>query len=177
MTTPPSKQTQFSNPDQSDVGSEGSASDAHSVTKIDADQKRGIDSALIERVSQILENSDIKATRQRVDVAAVLLDRNIHLSADEVFTKVEAMGSTVSRATVYNTLSLMVERGILAQVIVDPTRVFYDSNTTAHHHVFDTDSGRLTDVMPGEVSIGRLPTLPAGKRLEGVDVIIRVTSG
>jgi len=139
-------------------------------------EKRGPDAALIERVSRILESCDIKATRQRVDVAAVLLEQHIHMSADEVFTKVESMGSTVSRATVYNTLSLMVERGILAQVIVDPTRVFYDSNTSAHHHVFDTDTGRLTDVSPGEVNIGRLPTLPAGKRLEGVDVIIRVTS-
>jgi len=132
--------------------------------------------ALMDRVSNILEAKDIKATRQRVDVASVLLEKHIHMSADEVFSKVEAAGSTVSRATVYNTLSLMVERGILSQVIVDPSRVFYDSNTVPHHHVFDTDTGRLTDVAMGEVEVVRLPTLPDGKQLEGVDVIIRVKS-
>lgn len=134
------------------------------------------DKALIDRVSNILEASNIKATRQRVDVASVLLEKHIHLSADEVFSKVEAAGSAVSRATVYNTLSLMVERGILSQVIVDPSRVFYDSNTVPHHHVFDTDSGKLTDVSDGEVEVVRLPPLPEGKQLEGVDVIIRVKS-
>ncbi len=134
------------------------------------------DRALVERVSRTLESHEIKATRQRVDVASVLLAKHIHLSADEVFSRVEALGSTVSRATVYNTLSLMVERGILNQVIVDPTRVFYDSNTVAHHHVFDTDTGKLTDVAPGDVEVSRMPTLPAGKSLEGVDVIIRVKS-
>lgn len=134
------------------------------------------DFEMVERVSSILESCDIKATRQRVDVASVLLAQHIHMSADEVFGRVEALGSTVSRATVYNTLSLMVERGILSQVIVDPTRVFYDSNTVAHHHVFDIDTGKLTDVAPDDIEINRLPTLPEGKSLEGVDVIIRVKS-
>jgi len=188
MTTPPSKRLQHLESDRSMARPTGNSGDANapSASSSASDQpvsttalipaKRGPDAVLTERVSRVLESFDIKATRQRVDVAAVLLEQHIHMSADEVFTKVESMGSTVSRATVYNTLSLMVERGILAQVIVDPTRVFYDSNTSAHHHVFDTDTGRLTDVSPGEVNIGRLPALPEGKRLAGVDVIIRVTS-
>jgi Fur family transcriptional regulator, iron response regulator len=75
---------------------------------------------------------------------------------------------------VYNALALFVERGLIRQVVADPTKIFYDSNTAAHHHFFDVDSGQLTDIDTAEVKVSGLPALPMGVMLEGVDVVIRV---
>jgi Fur family iron response transcriptional regulator len=75
---------------------------------------------------------------------------------------------------VYNTLGLFAEKGILREVNVDPSRVFYDTNRSNHHHFYNVDSGELSDIDTGQVPVDQLPTPPQGTVLDGVDVIIRV---
>ena len=82
--------------------------------------------------------------------------------------------SNVSKATVYNTLGLFAAKGLIREVVVDPSRLFYDTNLEPHHHFFHVDSGRLEDVAADQVSIGHLPSLPEGTEIDGVEVIIRV---
>ena len=79
-----------------------------------------------------------------------------------------------SKATVYNTLNLFLEKKLIREVIVDPNKVFYDPNTTAHYHMFDVQSGQLTDIDATNIRITGLPALPAGMVTEGMDIIIRV---
>jgi Fur family iron response transcriptional regulator len=62
------------------------------------------------------------------------------------------------------------------EVIVDPSRVFYDSNTSQHHHFFNVDTGELTDVPLPTLAMEQLPSLPQGTVAAGVDVIIRLRS-
>ncbi|MBI3547275.1 MAG: transcriptional repressor, partial [Gammaproteobacteria bacterium] len=97
-----------------------------------------------------------------------------HLSADEVFRLINADNQRVSKATVYNTLGLLADKGVVREVIADPTRVFYDPNTTPHHHFFDVATGELTDISADQIHVTGLPPLPAGAKLEGVDVIVRL---
>jgi len=123
-----------------------------------------------------LRSNGLTPTRQRLQIAGELLHAPVHLSADEVHDRVRAAGANVSRATVYNTLSLLVERGLIRQVVVDSGKVFYDSNTTPHHHFFDTDSGELIDIPVNDVTVSGLPDLPSDKQLDGIDVIVRVSS-
>jgi Fur family iron response transcriptional regulator len=52
--------------------------------------------------------------------------------------------------------------------------VFYDSNTSTHHHFYNADTGDLMDIDPATIKIEDLPSLPAGTVAEGVDVIIRI---
>ena len=82
----------------------------------------------------------------------------------------------VSKATVYNTLGLFASKGLIREVIVDPTRVFYDPNTSDHHHFYNVDTGELQDIDVADVQVSQLPELPAGTVTDGVDVIIRVRS-
>lgn len=121
-----------------------------------------------------LEACGINPTPQRLAVAAVLLARPQHLTAEQVHAKVNADLRRVSVATVYNTLKLFCARGLLREVVVDPGRVFYDSTTSDHHHFYDVTSGELTDIPEDAVSLSRLPDLPAGREFAGVDVVIRV---
>ena len=80
----------------------------------------------------------------------------------------------VSKATVYNTLNLFVEKRLIREVIVDPSKVFYDPNTAPHHHFYDIESGHLTDIEESAISLVGLPSLPEGMVAEGVDVIVRI---
>ena len=125
----------------------------------------------------LLREHGITPTTQRIDVAAVLLMRPLHVCAEELQQMLAERGTPVSKATVYNTLGLFARKGLVRQLAVAPGQVLYDSNTASHNHIYDVDTGILTDVEPGEAEVGALPALPPGTIVEGVDVVIRVRSG
>jgi Fur family iron response transcriptional regulator len=62
----------------------------------------------------------------------------------------------------------------LRTVDVDPTRQFYDSSTSAHHHFYNVDTGELTDIPLESVSLQVDTALPAGTEQAGVDVVVRI---
>jgi Fur family iron response transcriptional regulator len=122
----------------------------------------------------MLREHGILPTQQRLMIARVLFARHHHFSADQVMREVNAGEEHVSKATVYNTLGLFARSGLVREVIVDPTRVFYDPNIRHHHHFYNVDTGELTDIAPERIRISELPGLPDGTAGAGVDVIIRV---
>ncbi len=121
-----------------------------------------------------LKRYGVQPTPQRVEVAAVLLDRPQHLSADQILERLRAGGSRVSKATVYNTLKLFGEQGLVRELTVDPDRRYYDSTTHPHHHFYNVGTGELSDIPADQVRILNLPPLPAGTEQESVEVLIRV---
>ena len=125
-------------------------------------------------IPTMLEANGIHPTPQRVEIAATMLAELQHLSADQVLAEVRANGAQVSKATVYNTLGLLAEKGLVREVIVDPARVFYDSNTERHYHFFNLDTGRLIDFDADLLAMTKLPPLPVGTVTDGIDVIVRV---
>ncbi len=127
-----------------------------------------------EQVAALLAAHDVMPTQQRLDVGSVIFAKPQHLSADQIIDATRAMGSRVSKATVYNTLNLFCERGLLRTVNVDPTRQFYDPTTTQHHHFYNVDTGELADIPVGAVTIEAMADLPAGTAPVGVDVVVRV---
>ena len=127
-----------------------------------------------EESAEWLREHHVTPTAQRVAVARVLFSQHDHLCAEEVFERVNAQGQHVSKATIYNTLSLFVKKGLVREVIADPTKVFYDPNTRPHHHFYDTETGRLIDIDGDTVDVVGLPPLPEGTELEGVEVVVRL---
>ena len=125
-------------------------------------------------VVELLRKHDIQPTAQRMEIARILVTRRTHLSAEDVFRIVNAEKRRVSKATVYNTLGLFADKGVVREVIADPDRIFYDPNTVPHHHFFDVISGELTDISADQILVTGLPSLPVGAMLEGVDVIVRL---
>lgn len=123
----------------------------------------------------LLRKIGINPTAQRIEIASVLLARPQHLCADELRQVLARTGTPVSKATVYNTLGLFAREGLVRELFVDSGKVVYDSNTTCHDHIYDVDTGVLTDIEPGTVAVEALPTLPAGTRVEGIDVVIRIS--
>lgn len=122
----------------------------------------------------MLRESGITPTHQRIRIGEVLFTRKQHLSAEQVLVAVNKNDGEVSKATVYNTLGVFAQHGLIREVIVDPSKVFYDSNLSKHHHLYCSDSGELQDIAKESVEISKLPELPDNLQIEDVDVIIRV---
>ena len=130
--------------------------------------------SLRQRVLRRLGAHNVIPTPQRVMVGQILFAGPQHLSADQILKAIQATGSEVSKATVYNTLNLFVERGLARQVNVDPTRACYDSTTEPHHHFYNVDTRELKDIPESEIELKELPELPSGTRVDGVQVVVRV---
>lgn len=126
-------------------------------------------------VTELLQRQGVTPTRQRIEIAAYLYQRPQHLSAEKILEGVNAGGHRVSRATVYNTMGLFTEKGLVREVLIDRERVFYDSNISEHHHVYDLDSGELHDVTGAHVELNTSPELPEGARIVEIDVIFKVS--
>ena len=129
-----------------------------------------------EDVAAHLRDHGINLTHQRLEIAHVLFSRMEHLSADQILALVNQPHPATSKATVYNTLNLLVQKGLVREVIVDPSKIFYDPNTMPHHHFYDTECGQLTDIPAADIQVIGLPALPAGMTAEGVDIIVRTRS-
>ena len=127
-----------------------------------------------EHIAEHLRAHGITPTQQRIDIAEILFTKAQHLSADQVLEVVNKDSSLVSKATVYNTLGLFASKGLVREVFVDPSKVFYDSNVAAHHHFYNVDTGELIDIDADEVRVENLSTLPEGTQAAGVDVVVRI---
>jgi Fur family iron response transcriptional regulator len=122
-----------------------------------------------------LRTAGLRPTRQRLALAKLLFDgRDRHVTAETLHAEAVAAGVKLSLATVYNSLHQFTTVGLLKEVVVDASRTYFDTNTGQHHHFFDEADGRLADIPVDQVSIGRLPTPPAGREISGVDVVIRI---
>ena len=125
-------------------------------------------------LAEMLRGHGILPTQQRMMIARVLFEEHCHFSADQLLRQVNADRDRVSKATVYNTLGLFARQGLLREVIVDPSRTFYDTNIMPHHHFYNVDTGELLDIETDNLVIKDLPVLPEGTVVDGVDVIVRV---
>ena len=127
-----------------------------------------------DEATALLAERGVLPTAQRIDIALLTLTRPQHLSAEQIIATIRENGLKISKATVYNTLILFREQGLLRTVDVDPTRQFYDSSTSPHHHFYNVDTGELTDIPVESVSLQVGTALPAGTEHAGVDVVVRV---
>jgi len=126
-----------------------------------------------ENIARLLRRHGITPTHQRIEIAYVLFKRREHLSADQILKWVNSRYAETSKATVYNTLKLFLERKLIRELVVDPAKIVYDPNTEPHHHLYDVVTGRLTDVPADNIRVLGLPPLPQGTVADGVDIIIR----
>src|SRR6185369_8144829 len=97
-------------------------------------------------VAHILEEHGIQPSAHRVAVGEYVLDTKDHPSADRVWARVRQRFPMISRATVYNTLNLFVEKKLLRELHLAADSVVFDPNMEKHHHLIDEESGHIYDV-------------------------------
>jgi Fur family transcriptional regulator, iron response regulator len=93
-----------------------------------------------------LRQQGIQPTPQRLAVAEYVLATTAHPSAEEVWRRVRRICPTVSRATVYNTLKLFAEKGLVKAHCMREGALVFDGRVQPHHHIVDQETGRVYDV-------------------------------
>ncbi|MET0544721.1 MAG: iron response transcriptional regulator IrrA [Caulobacterales bacterium] len=128
-----------------------------------------------ESAERLLLKAGLRPTSQRLGLAAVLFDgHDKHVTADDVMHLASNAGVDVSVATVYNTLGQLCAAGLLRRVTLDGGRTFFDTNISAHHHVFFEDDDRLMDLPGDSIQVTGLPDLGDGATIKSVDILVRV---
>ncbi len=125
-------------------------------------------------MQQRLRAADILPTLQRMAVASVLLGEPVHMTADQVLRAARELLPDISRATVYSVLQLFVRQGLLKELPIDGAATVYDSNVAPHHHLYNVDTGEVSDLPDLAVQVAGLPVLGQDMMLDEVDVIVRV---
>src|SRR5579872_5087017 len=123
-------------------------------------------------VVRILEEHGIQPSAQRVAVAEFVLRTSEHPSADKVWAGVRKTFPMISRATVYNTLNLLVEKGLLRELHLAPDSVLFDPNLGRHHHFIDEDTGRIYDLPWSQAEVHNIKP-PPGFEVHDFQVVIR----
>ena len=129
-----------------------------------------------QRASAWLSGGGLRPTRQRLSLAELLVgdgaDR--HVTAESLFDLTHGSESTVSLATVYNTLGAFCEAGLMREVSVDGHRSYFDTRVDDHSHFYWEDEGKLSDAPVGSVKFESLPELPEGAEISKIDVVMRL---
>ena len=130
----------------------------------------------LERGAAWLASADLRPTRQRVSLAALLVGdgRNRHVTAESLYEACRAAEEKVSLATVYNTLRAFCAAGLVREITVDGSKSYFDTRIDDHPHFFWEDDATLTDAPASELEIARLPKAPEGAEIAKVDVVIRL---
>jgi Fur family transcriptional regulator, iron response regulator len=126
-------------------------------------------------VSNMLRDSGLRPTRQRVALGRLLYasgDR--HVTAEMLHEEANSASIPVSLATVYNTLHQLTEAGLLRELAVEGSKMWFDTNTTEHHHFLLEDDNQLLDIPGAGVTIDRINDIPEGMEIARIEVIVRL---
>ncbi len=123
-------------------------------------------------IPELLRAHGIQPSAQRVAVAEYVLHTEEHPSADVVYQRVRGKIAVLSRATVYNTLNLLVEKGLLRQLALSEGNVVFDPRTEAHHHFIDETSGQIHDIAWSALRVSSVDAL-AGYDVREYQVVMR----
>lgn len=102
-----------------------------------------------------------RVTPQRLVINRTLQDLNRHVSAEEVLEAVEPRLPNVSLPTVYSTLELLGELGLVRRVGPAGGRVLFDPRMDEHHHAVCSVCGRVEDI---DAPVDATPALAAARR-------------
>jgi Fur family transcriptional regulator, iron response regulator len=136
--------------------------------------KRDNQGGSLRAVDSILTEQGIFVTAQRRLIAQTLFARHQHVTPEELYDLVSRAGVRVSKATVYNTLGLFAQKGLVREIHVSNSKTFYDSNTSRHHHFYNVDTGDLIDMKERLVPLFLHSDLPDGTIMEAADLVVRV---
>jgi Fur family iron response transcriptional regulator len=122
-----------------------------------------------------LKESGLRPTRQRMALGLLLFSKgDRHLTAEKLYEEAQELRVPVSLATVYNGLHVFTQAGLLREVAVDGSKVYYDTNVSNHHHFLVQNSNVLIDIPALDIDSSIVPPPPEGMEIVGIDVVVRL---
>ncbi|NPD69264.1 transcriptional repressor [Lichenicola cladoniae] len=107
--------------------------------------------AMESRIERLCIDRGLKMTGQRRVIARVLSDAEDHPDVEELYRRATALDSRISVATVYRTVRLLEEKGILERRDFGGGRARYEATEHGHHyHLIDIDTGKVIEFEDAE---------------------------
>ena len=107
---------------------------------------------MVETIEQKCLVKGVKLTDQRKIIARVMSQSNDHPDVDELYKRVSKIDSRISIATIYRTVKLFEESGILAKHEFKGGKARYEELNESHHdHLIDIKSGEIIEFVDEEI--------------------------
>ena len=107
---------------------------------------------MAETIEQKCIAKGVKLTEQRKIIAKVMSEANDHPDVDELYNRVSKIDSKISIATVYRTVKLFEETGILTKHEFKGGKARYEELNESHHdHLIDIKSGEIIEFVDQEI--------------------------
>jgi len=107
---------------------------------------------MIETIEQKCLIKGVKLTDQRKIIARVMTDSNDHPDVDELYNRVSKIDSKISIATVYRTVKLFEESGIVTKHDFKGGKARYEQLMESHHdHLIDIKTGEIIEFVDEEI--------------------------
>ncbi|MAH88784.1 MAG: transcriptional repressor [Pelagibacterales bacterium] len=127
------------------------------------------------KAKEILKNLKLRPTIQRIAITETLIkQKEIHVTAYLLKRMLAENKVFISRATIYNNLNELSNKGFLKKVLVKKGKMWFDTNLSKHHHFYDEEEETLADVAEKEIKFSKFPKIPNGKRIKSVDIVINI---
>jgi Fe2+ or Zn2+ uptake regulation protein len=124
-------------------------------------------------LAELLRERGLRATSQRVVMHRLLRDHNRHLSAEELLSEASERLPGVSLPTVYATLELFEQLGIVRRVNGGGGTLLWDTRADAHHHMICSNCGRIEDMdTPLDLERARRSAARAGFQPDRAEVVV-----
>lgn len=102
---------------------------------------------------QILREAGLRVTPQRASIITILSETDDHPNVEDLYEKTRALDDTVSVATVYRTMSVLENAGLVRKLVLDDAPARYEMMPqTDHDHLVDLDSGDLVEIPGTEIA-------------------------
>ena len=107
-----------------------------------------------ETIEQKCISKGVKLTEQRKIIAKVMSESSDHPDVDELYNRVSKLDSKISIATVYITVKLFEEAGIIAKHDFKGGKARYEEMSESHHdHLIDIKTGEIIEFVNDEIEI------------------------
>ena len=114
----------------------------------------------------IMASKGVKPSALRLQIYEYLDSHRTHPTVDEIYVKLSETFPTLSKTTVYNTVKLLEEAGIIKAISIEGFRTKYDANAEFHGHFLCRNCGNVIDIF-----LENSPEIPNdGSRVDVTDV-------
>lgn len=97
-------------------------------------------------LSLTLAEAGVKPSQQRLAIFSYLKTHYCHPTVDNIFAHLQKQMPTLSKTTVYNTVKILTEAGLVRQLFIDPDNQRFDGKTDLHNHFYCRKCGSVSDV-------------------------------
>ncbi len=115
-----------------------------------------MDIEIAKRLKQFIDTKGLRNTPQRDAIVEAIFANDEHFTADELWERIRKTQSRSSRATVYRTISLLVEARLLHEIDLGDDQKTYDPNfveSPAHNHLICIDCGKVVEFEDNHIQL------------------------